>query len=330
MLPPASRFALLDGLRGLAALAVVSYHVNPAYLPGAHLAVDFFFCLSGFVIALNYRQRLRAGAMGFWRFVGLRLARLYPMLLVGGGLAMWLLHTGPRILLLIPETWNRALFPGNPPFWSLLAEVAACIVFAVLLVRVSWRWAALVALAAAVGLVLLVDADPRADIYGLGETGAFWPGLWPGALRALAGFTLGTLLYALWQRLGAPRGRGWSALLIPLALLVVLALNPAEKVLWDLAAALILLPAIAFAAVCRELPWTRICTVLGDLSYPLYCIHVPILYAVGRMDGPKLLVAAGLVPLAWLLDHWYDRPARKWLARLVWLRGRPAASPALA
>lgn len=315
---PPIRFHLLDGLRGLAAIAVMSYHVDPAWLPGAHLAVDFFFCLSGFVIALNYRERLRQRAMGFWRFVGLRLARLYPMLLVGGGLAMWLLHAGPRILLLVPETWNRALFPGNPPFWSLLAELAVNVAFALVLVRLHWRWTALTALLAAAGLIALTWHDADAARYGLGATGAFWPGLWPGALRALAGFCLGLLLVPAWQALGAPRKVGWAALAIPLALLAVMALNPPAKLAWDLTAALMLLPAITFAAVACDLPWTRLNSVLGDLSYPLYCVHVPILYAVGHGGGSQALAALALVPAAWMLDKAYDAPLRKWLARQVW------------
>ena len=136
-MPPTPRFSSLDGLRGFAAIAVMAYHVDHDWMPGGHLAVDFFFCLSGFVIALNYQSRMRGGAIGVVRFMALRLARLYPMVLAGAGLAIWLLHADYRILALVPSTWGLALFPGNPPYWSLLAELAVSLAFAVLLVRLD-------------------------------------------------------------------------------------------------------------------------------------------------------------------------------------------------
>jgi peptidoglycan/LPS O-acetylase OafA/YrhL len=124
-MPPAARFSSLDGLRGLAAMAVMAYHVDHDWMPGGHLAVDFFFCLSGFVIALNYQDRMRGGAIGVVRFMALRLARLYPMVLAGALLAIWLLHADYRILALVPccwcgwtgaGCWRCAFWPG--PDWS--------------------------------------------------------------------------------------------------------------------------------------------------------------------------------------------------------------------
>jgi len=59
-------FEILDGLRGVAAIAVVIFHFMEITIPDpknnfiahAYLAVDFFFCLSGFVIAYAYDDRL--------------------------------------------------------------------------------------------------------------------------------------------------------------------------------------------------------------------------------------------------------------------------------
>jgi peptidoglycan/LPS O-acetylase OafA/YrhL len=83
-------YAILDGLRGIAALAVLVYHYfvfqsNPELpnpIPYAWLAVDFFFLLSGFVIASAYEARLCA-SMTFVDFVKIRFVRLYPMILAG-------------------------------------------------------------------------------------------------------------------------------------------------------------------------------------------------------------------------------------------------------
>src|SRR5579864_4395262 len=90
-------FPLLDGLRGIAALAVLSLHIvqlmdAPVLLPHAHLSVDFFFILSGFVVANAYEKKL-LHSMTFTRFVKIRLVRLYPMIFAGGLLGTLVLLT---------------------------------------------------------------------------------------------------------------------------------------------------------------------------------------------------------------------------------------------
>ena len=77
------RFVSLDGLRGIAAIAVMLFHVSLGYMPGGSLAVDFFFCLSGFVIALAFGKRF-ANGLSFRAFAKARFARLYPMMFIGG------------------------------------------------------------------------------------------------------------------------------------------------------------------------------------------------------------------------------------------------------
>ena len=83
----AHRFTVLDGLRGVAALVVLTLHLVQQHdltaLPFAGLAVDFFYLLSGFVVAFAYEQRLQSGAMGLVSFVRVRITRLYPLILLG-------------------------------------------------------------------------------------------------------------------------------------------------------------------------------------------------------------------------------------------------------
>jgi len=79
-------FYLLDGLRGVAAIAVMVYHAAalfvPVRLPGSYLAVDLFFMLSGFVLTHAYADRLAEGLS--WRaFLVARLVRLYPLYIAG-------------------------------------------------------------------------------------------------------------------------------------------------------------------------------------------------------------------------------------------------------
>lgn len=81
-----NRFAALDGMRGLAAIFVLLFHLGqwqyrPTLAANAGLAVDFFFTLSGYVLALAYAGRLDAG-MSPWRFFVLRLIRLMPLIIV--------------------------------------------------------------------------------------------------------------------------------------------------------------------------------------------------------------------------------------------------------
>ncbi len=83
------RFEILDGLRGVAAMIVVAFHLFETYSPGSseqiinhgYLAVDFFFVLSGFVIGYAYDDRW--GSMSTWNFFKRRLIRLQPMVILG-------------------------------------------------------------------------------------------------------------------------------------------------------------------------------------------------------------------------------------------------------
>jgi peptidoglycan/LPS O-acetylase OafA/YrhL len=80
------RFNTLDGMRGIAAIAVMLYHLTQhssyGIFPNSNLAVDLFFCLSGFVVAFSYLDRLQ-GSMTVKEFIVKRLIRLYPMFFFG-------------------------------------------------------------------------------------------------------------------------------------------------------------------------------------------------------------------------------------------------------
>ena len=100
-LPSKPRYEILDGLRGVAALIVVAFHLFETYSAGVthqmlnhgYLAVDFF-VLSGFVIGYAYDDRW--GRMTTWQFFKRRLIRLHPML-VAGSHAPGLAHIHPRL-----------------------------------------------------------------------------------------------------------------------------------------------------------------------------------------------------------------------------------------
>lgn len=156
-------FEMLDGLRGIAAVAVLIFHFMEIAKPDYHdnfiahsyLAVDFFFCLSGFVIAYAYDDKV--SALGIIPFFKLRLIRLHPLVIMGSLIGLLAFIFDPfsnlyrafhpiQILLMflsscllipypiVPERYFN-LFHLNPPTWSLLWEYIANIFYAVILHR---------------------------------------------------------------------------------------------------------------------------------------------------------------------------------------------------
>ena len=318
-------FLTLDALRGIAALGVMGYH-QPGWLPGGYLAVDLFFILSGFVIAHAYHRQMAAG-MGPRAFLWRRAVRLWPCLALGAMLGM-VLHGGHAgALLLLPDWRGTGLFPANPPLWSLLLEAFAYAAFACGGWRLGPRALGVIAGACALGLAWLVLGISAP----LQDAGAFWHSLGGGLLRLGFGFSAGMWLWHAWH--ARPRTRRSSPLgwLLLAGLALPLALIPAQAGGLALLAAFVLFPALVWLALCWELPQARVAGWLGALSYPLYCIHMPLL---AWAKGNAMAVVAMLLALPWLalaLERWLERPARAWLAARLLDRGNhlpPAAASA--
>ncbi|RDC62536.1 hypothetical protein AHMF7616_01130 [Adhaeribacter pallidiroseus] len=175
-------FEVLDGLRGVAALAVVIFHflewvfpdVNKNFIGHGFLAVDFFFCLSGFVIGYAYDNRIRQ--MGIKEFFKLRLIRLHPLVILGSVLGLlgflWdpfaapsaneagkiaLLFVGSLFMIPLPLIKERAfnLFAFNAPSWSLFWEYVANILYVFIFYKVGRRSLATCTFLAAIGIILV-------------------------------------------------------------------------------------------------------------------------------------------------------------------------------
>lgn len=133
------RIVSLDGLRGLAALLVAVYHLPFIFgfkVTHAYLAVDFFFILSGWVMAHSYEERIRLG-MPFRVFLHNRFARLYPLCAVAlvAALAVTVIKSRigtipaniacfvPNALMLPCLQDGVSTFPLNGPSWSIFVEV---------------------------------------------------------------------------------------------------------------------------------------------------------------------------------------------------------------
>lgn len=337
------RFGALDTMRGLAAVAVVLFHVawlkNAAdYLPHAYLAVDFFFILSGFVIALTYESRLAAG-MPIADFLVRRLIRLYPMALVGvilGGAVLILkaqvdpakVEALPRAaagiaanLALLPDpfagrTSQSVLFPGNGPLWSISLEIFINIVWCLLIVRAGTRALAALVLACFAGVVVCVLQAGDANL------GFNWATLPGGLARVGFGFGLGTLFYRMRDRLIGTRRLAWKVLAA--ALLLAAFAGPSTGLtgsLWDIVCIGTLMPlAMILGLNGADHPWLD--RILGGASYPLYAIHFPLLSLFSGLHqklpqlGSGVLLGATAVSLAvatFVATKLYDEPMRRWL-----------------
>jgi peptidoglycan/LPS O-acetylase OafA/YrhL len=335
-----ARFAALDALRGLAAFSVVLMHVTDPFNLGlvghGYLAVDFFFVLSGLVVAHAYEQRLRQGDLV--GFVRARLIRLYPLIFVGVALgaavalvgwrlkaetqllpmsALWPAITLTLLLLPVRMLGSPAPFPLDPPLWSMAYELLANAVYGLVANRLTRRVLALVIIFCGAGLAVLTwgqhgfvqDASWTAAIFNTVRVGfGFFAGCWLARMRRLPPLNIllsGAILMAV---LCAPAG-AWPI---------------------DIGATLFVFPALIAVSVGAPLGplGERVADYLGRLSYPLYVLHypfVPIFSHFARAHGFSGAQLAGLCVVEVLCMtlasaialHLYDEPIRRLLMRTM-------------
>jgi peptidoglycan/LPS O-acetylase OafA/YrhL len=307
-------FVTLDGLRGIAAAAIVTRHspgfwhavTTYSHIPDlahqrelgplfeSYLAVDFFFVLSGFVLMHAYGQKLQNG-MSTMHFMLVRLIRLYPFYLLA--LALTLLvdtwearHSTLRLsalatnaafaILMLPSPISDSLFPLNYPAWSLFFEVLACAVLALNRRNLTTKWLSVVV--AASGLILCCGVLFRwfAFDYGFGamQAGSVWSSFGGGMLRVSFSFFAGALIYRVWQKW--PNPIHVPSVLIAGMLIIVLAAHPPvflERA-FDLTVAIIVFPALVLIGASSKPRghWARALSGLGLASYGVYILQVPI------------------------------------------------------
>ena len=316
------RFERLDGLRGVAALAVVLYHLpGPlhALAPHGYLAVDLFFLLSGFVIAAAYECRLRTG-MRLGAFALVRLKRLWPLYGLGVVLGVFVFSLVRTLrpdlpfvfphmplaaaiamsLLFVPQlaAYGGPAFPFNAASWSLSVEIFGNLAYASL--ARALRTPVLTVLSA-VGLGgLALVAFQNGDL----NVGVSATNLVGGYLRFLFAFPLGILLYRLDGRLPQFALPAW----LPLGA-TALAFSGA---LPDLLVAGIVFPLILIGSRRGGPALGR----AGALSYPLYILHPPLVVALTALVPPAALPVASVATLALamgaaaLANRYFDRPVQ--------------------
>jgi len=361
--PAKNHYVILDGLRGVAALMVLLMHLFEGHTGGdlhkmiinhGYLAVDFFFLLSGFVVAYAYDDRW--GGMTQWEFYKRRLVRLQPMVIFGSivGAALFVFQIDPfyplaagaslwQVLMLmgigftlipVPPSmdvrgWGET-FPLNGPAWSLFFEYCANILYAAGLYKLSNRWLGLLVAIAGAALFHLAVFGERGDLVGgwtlTGE------GVYIGFVRLLFPFFAGVLMMRLGMRIRM-KGAFWASSLL---LIVALSLprfggtaNLWMNGLYEALCVLVIFPlVVAIGAGQQQMDGVSLCIArfFGDLSYPLYITHYPLVYiymawivtdkpSTGAAILGGVAVAAASIALAYASLRLYDLPVRRWLGK---------------
>lgn len=397
-------YILLDGLRGVAALMVLWYHVFEgfAFAKGSvietfnhgHLGVDFFFLLSGFVISYAYDDRWKSRqrstvnsqqttskSLSLKDFFKRRLIRLYPMLVMGAfiGLICFLLQGGVKwdgsstpihwtliafvlTLFFIPAypgasydiRGNAEMFPLNGPSWSLFFEYIGNILYALFIRKLSNKM--LTVLVGATGILWIWFV--AFDISGYDMIGIGWTldvvNFFGGLLRMMFPFTLGMLMARLFSQRTTDNRRQsfftnnifWIATIVLFALFSVPYISGEDVTsrvptlanislngIYELFCIMVVFPLIVWIAALSDSAQSkftlRISKFLGDLSYPLYIVHYPVMYlfyawliknqyfTLGETWQMVILVLTVCIVLAYACLKLYDEPIRKKLSKLI-------------
>lgn len=358
-------YLILDGLRGIAALMVIWYHIFEGYATSpfdqkfnhGYLAVDFFFILSGFVIGYAYDDRWKK--ISTWDFFKRRLIRLQPMIILGalfGAVAFCLQGSvqwdGTKISLsmvmlatlltmfLIPVApgavgevrGNGEMFPLNGPSWSLFFEYIGYVLYALIIRRLSTK--ALTVLVALAGIGLATFSF--LNLSGFGNMGVGWSiggyGYIGGFLRLLFSFSMGLLLSRKFKPVKI-KGAFWICAL-SIMILMSIPYVGGQSAMWmnclyDSLCILFIFPVlvcIGASGQIKDNKDAKIYTFLGDLSYPLYIIHYPLMYLfyswlwTNKLTFEQTWPIAiamffGSIALGYLSLKLYDEPVRRWLSK---------------
>lgn len=333
-------YILLDGLRGVAALMVIWYHIFEAFATSpvdqhfnhGYLAVDFFFILSGFVIGYAYDDRWKT--MKAKDFIKRRLIRLHPMVIMGailGAITFYIQGSvkwdGSKVslsmlmlallmnLFLIPAApgsgpevrGNGEMYPLNGPSWSLFFEYIGNILYALFIRRLSAKALGVLVLLAGIGLASFAIFN----FSGYGHLGVGWTmaghNLIGGFLRLLFSFSAGVLMSRKFKPVEV-KGAFWICSLAIIILLSIPHIGEAEALwmngIYDALCTLVIFPILVYLGASGTTTGKssiKICKFLGDISYPLYMVHYPFMYLFYAWVWQENLTFTQIWPITLLL-----------------------------
>jgi peptidoglycan/LPS O-acetylase OafA/YrhL len=360
--------AVLDGLRGTAAVSIVIFHFSELsiglahpqglWLRHAYLAVDFFFCLSGYVIGYAYDDRRESMTIG--QFLTARFVRLHPMVIAGLVLGtasflfdpfstgatkavawievqnapLWKLAANVLGGLLMLPTWalpNRfgAYFSLNAPTWSLMWEYVASIAYAFFLWRISRRWLSIVVALGAVALLISAyDVNTVSLGFGWGQSLYALP-------RITFSFGAGLMIFRYGKVLRTRFGYGWLSLMLVLLFIGPFSSRSSFNGAYELAVVLVGFPLIVvLGAGARTSKYmVRLCDLSGRISYPMYMVHYAFIMVFANYHWTRKISAenlpyviavltAGIVLFSYAILILYDEPVRRWFTEQRRMRRR--------
>lgn len=363
-------YMILDGLRGVAAIMVVIFHIFEAHSGGkkllqtvnhGYLAVDFFFLLSGYVIGYAYDDRW--GTMSTGNFFKRRLVRLQPMVIMGsivgalffyfqhstvmwpimGQVPVWktvLLMLIGAVMLPVPQSmdvrgWNE-MYPLNGPAWSLFFEYLANIFYGLFIRRFSKTALSILVFLSACALLHYTTMGTEGDVIGGWSTDPAQ--LRIGFTRLMYPFFGGLLLSRISRPVPVKQAFLWCSLLL-IIVLCIPRIGGADHTwmngLYESAVIIFIFPLIVYLGAGGEVKGkvpTGICKFLGDISYPIYITHYPIIYlytgwvvdknlSMQQVYPYSLLVLVSAIVIAYAALKLYDEPVRKWLKDKVLSKG---------
>lgn len=355
-------YEILDGLRGVASILVVAFHVLETYsgdrfhqiINHGYLAVDFFFVLSGFVVAYAYDDRW--GKMTQWDFYKRRLIRLQPMVIMGtviGAALFYFQACGAFPLINATPVWKMLLVmlvgftmlplpismdirgwqemhPLNGPAWSLFFEYIANILYAIVIRRFSKTLLVIFVFLSACFLVQYLVMGPQGDAIGgwaLDKTQ-----LHIGFARLLYPFFAGMLLCRIGKLIRIKNAFTVCSLLL-IVFFSIPRLGGTDHLwingLYDSFCIIVIFPLVVSIGAGGQITGKyaiKTCKFLGAISYPLYITHYPLIYLhMAWVVNNKIPMGPGLlggvvllivsVAIAYASLKLYDEPLREWLKR---------------
>lgn len=370
--PATLRFDVLDALRGICAILVVLVHFRSngyiAQLPvlrNGWLFVDYFFVLSGFVIAHSYGARLASGEVSVARFMGLRMGRIYPlhifvllgflalelMLVLGGDFVARFVSrepfTGARGL----ESLTQAVFlvqtfgvgkawGWNVPAWSIASEIWTYFLFAFVFAVAKRHVPVVSVVLALVAGAAVMSYSPHLDVTFDG-----------GVLRCIFGFGLGVATYHAFRRFGTVGGSAWELAVLALTVIYASFAEGRATFLAPFVFALMIFVLSSQRGVVSRVLSAKPFQFLGLTSYSIYMIHVFIQGRLGEVlqitrivkikvdaqgrttlagdplvsDLVTLVMLALVIGAAWVTYRLVEVPGREFSRRLL---ARPRAPDA--